>query len=83
MKSTITFTTNMSGNLMQWLEGYISKKKTTKRAVIEEALKALQKEEKQKELAKSFKRAAKDTEILQMAEEGLGDYLAQLHELEI
>lgn len=83
MKSTITFTTNMSGNLMQWLESYISKKKTTKRAVIEEALRVLQKDEKQKELAESFKRAANDPEMLQMAEEGLGDYLEQLHELEV
>ena len=83
MKSTITFTTNMSGSLMQWLESYISKKKTTKRAVIEEALKALQKEEKRKELAESFKRAANDPEIMQMAEEDLADYLEQLHELEV
>lgn len=43
----------------------------------------LQREKKVKSLQGSFKRAANDPEMLQMAEEGLEDYLEQLHELEV
>ncbi len=81
MKS-ITFTNNMSSDLMQWMEKYSISQKLTRRAVIEKALNDLRKSVRQKEYAESFKRASLDSEMKSMAEEGLGDYLEQLTRLE-
>ena len=80
MKS-ITFTNNMSSDLMQWMEKYSASRKLTRRAVIETALTEFRKRVRQKEYTESFKRASLDPEMKNMAEEGLGDYLEQLTRL--
>ncbi len=81
MKS-ITFTNNMSPDLMQWMEKYSIRKKLTRRAIIETALIEFRKSIRRREYANSFKMASFDPEMKDMAEEGLGDYLKQLTHLD-
>jgi hypothetical protein len=81
MKS-ITFTNNLSSELMEWLETYSFRRKITRRAVLEKALNELRKSERQNEYAHSFKKASQDLEIKNMAEDGMGDYFKQLSNLE-
>jgi len=81
MKS-ITFTNNLSSELMEWMESYSIRQKVTRRAVLEKALNDLRKTERQNEYAHSFRRASSDLEIKNMAEDGMGDYFKQLAILE-
>jgi hypothetical protein len=81
MKS-ITFTNNLSSDLMEWMEEYSIRQKVTRRAVLEKALNNLRKSERQNEYTKSFKRASSDLELKNMAEDGMGDYFKQLSSLE-
>ena len=81
MKSII-FTNNLSSDLMNWMEEYSLKKKITRRAVLEKALSDLRKSERKAEYINSFNRASKDMDILNMAEDGMGDYFLQLSNLE-
>ena len=81
MKSAIVFTSTLSPQLMNWLNDYSQKIKTTKKAVIEEALRLFQKEMKKRQMAESFKKASQDLEIRQMTEEGMDDYLNQLTDI--
>ncbi|MEI7709754.1 MAG: hypothetical protein WCI76_03505 [bacterium] len=81
MKS-ITFTNNLSSELMDWMESYSTRHKLTRRAIIEKALNDLRKSTRQKEYADSFKRASLDPEMKSMAEDGMGDYFKQLINLE-
>lgn len=81
MKS-ITFTNNLSSELMEWMETYSARHKLTRRAIIEKALNDLRKSLRRKEYAESFKRASSDPEMKSMAEDGMGDYFKQLVNLE-
>jgi len=79
---TITFTNNMSIDLMQWMEKYSAKEKLTRRAVLEKALTEFRKSVRRKEYAESFKKASMDANLRNMAEDGMGDYFNQLEYLE-
>lgn len=81
MKS-ITFTNNLSSDLMEWMEKYSISQKITRRAVLEKALNDLRKSERQHEYAQSFKKASLDRDIKDIAEDGMGDYFKQLSSLE-
>ncbi|TSC77559.1 MAG: hypothetical protein G01um101424_353 [Parcubacteria group bacterium Gr01-1014_24] len=81
MKS-ITFTNNMSSDLMQWMEKYSAREKLTRRAVIEAALTEFRKSVRRREYADSFKKASLDSDVKNMAKDGLGDYFKQLAYLE-
>ena len=81
MKS-ITFTNNLSSDLMEWMEKYSIRQKMTRRAVLEKALNDLRKSERQKEYARSFRQAFLDAETKNMAEDGMGDYFRGLISLE-
>ncbi|HEY4508670.1 MAG TPA: hypothetical protein VJC13_00080 [Candidatus Paceibacterota bacterium] len=81
MKS-ITFTNNLSPDLMAWMEKYSASKKVTMRVVLETALTEFRKSARRKEYTSSFKRASMDKDIKEMAEDGLGDYFKQLTYLE-
>ncbi|MDP2947171.1 MAG: CopG family transcriptional regulator [Nanoarchaeota archaeon] len=81
MKS-ITFTNNLSFDLMQWMEKYSVREKLTRRAVLEKALTEFRKSVRRKEYADSFRKASFDLDIKNMAEDGLGDYFKQLTYLE-
>lgn len=78
MKSIVTFTSNLSPNLMAWITTYSKRKSSTKREVIEQAIIMYKEYVTKKEMGQSFKKAAKDKEIINMAEENIGDYGAQL-----
>ncbi|MBI2631075.1 hypothetical protein HYW73_02565 [Candidatus Nomurabacteria bacterium] len=78
----VTFTNNMSYDLMQWIEKYSAREKLTRRAVIEAALMEFRKSVRRKEFADSFKKASLDRDVKGMAEDGLGDYFKQLAYLE-
>lgn len=82
MKHSIIYTSTLSPKLMSWLKDYSKQMKVTKKAIIEFALSKYMEESKRKELTDSFKRAAQDTEIIEMADEGLDDYCEQLTNLE-
>ena len=78
----ITFTNNLSADIMQWMEKYSASQKVTRRAVLEKALTEFRTSVRRKEYADSFKRARLDTDIKDMAEYGLDDYLKQISRLE-
>ena len=78
----ITFTNNISSDLMRWMEKYSIGQKITRRAVLEKALTEFRKSVRRKEFAESFKKASLDADMKNMAEGGLGDYFKQLACLE-
>ncbi len=80
--STITYTSNLSSDLMSWLNSFAKDEKITKRDVIEEALRKYKDEVKRRKLSASFKRASKDPEMFALAEAGLGDFVEQLKRYE-
>lgn len=82
MSLNITYTSTLPKPLMKWLNNYAKQNKLAKNEVIEKALKEYQHQLKKAALESSFKRANKDIEMHQMAEEGLSDYLEQLMNLE-
>jgi len=83
MRSAIVFTSTLSAGLMSWLSNYARKENKTKRAIIEQALKVYQEKVRKEELRETFKRAAKDSEMVKMADEGMDDYEEQLNVLGI
>ena len=78
----VTFTNNISSDLMRWMEKYSTNQKITRRAVLEKALTEFRKSVRRKEYAESFKKASLDADMKNMAEDGLGDYFKQLACLE-
>lgn len=78
----ITYTSTLPNLVMEEVAEYAKKNKVSKNKVIEIALKKLFEEELKKELEETFKIAAQDEELLEMAEEGLSEYLKQLKDLE-
>ena len=78
----ITFTNNMSPDLMGWMEKYSVRHKLTRRAVLEKALTEFRKSVRRGEYVNSFKKASLDSDVRNMAEDGLGDYFTQMGSLE-
>lgn len=75
MKTNITFTSSINTMVMKRLRGYADKYKMPKNKIIETALSKYFDDLKRAEYVSSFKRANNDPEMLEMAEEGLDDYL--------
>lgn len=75
MKANTTFTSSINTKVMKRLRGYSDKYKLPKNKIIETALNKYFDELKRSEYINSFKRANKNPEMLEMAEEGLEDYL--------
>lgn len=80
--NTITYTSTLPNIVMEEVVEYARKKKISKNKVIELAIKKLLDEEIRNELKRSFKLAANDKDLIEMAEWGLGDYVQQLKEME-
>lgn len=78
MGKQVTYTSKMSITLMTELDKYSDKFKTSKRNIIEKALRQLFHEIKRKEYADAFKKLSKDKEYLELAEIGLDDYVKHL-----
>ncbi len=76
------FTSTLPDNLMEEFNAFIMQTGKKKNEVIVESLKQYLKKEKQKLFAESFKRAALDKELVDLAEMGLVDYSKQLKRLD-
>ena len=83
MKPAVIFTNKISVDLMNWLKKHSVSTKKTKRAIIEEALSNYRDEVIRSHMVEDFKRAAKDPEIVGMAEEGMSVYLEQLKRFDV
>jgi predicted transcriptional regulator len=82
MNATTVITTTISPKILSWVNQFAKKYARSRRAIIEEALQRYRNEMKRQDLIASFQRAAKDAEMLELADQGLSDYLDQLSSLE-
>jgi len=79
MKS-VNYTSSLPADILDLLDDYALKFKVPKNRIIENSLKAYFEKLKKAEYAYSFKRAAGDSDMIDMAEEGLEDYLKIIDE---
>ena len=82
MKNTATYTSTLSTTTMIALSDYSKKLKMPKNKIIEMALVNYLAELKKQEYIRSFQRANQDKEMLEMAEEGMDDYLTIVNNVE-
>jgi hypothetical protein len=82
MKNTTVFTSSIENSLMEKLREYSEEYKLPKNKIIEKALSRFFDDIKRAEYERSFKRAKNDPEMLEMAEEGLDDFLEILKRYE-
>ena len=73
-----TFTSTLPDDLLQKLNEMALKLSIPKNKIIEKALSIYLDQLTQAEYITSYRQAGKDTEIMQIAEEGMEDYLKQL-----
>lgn len=73
-----TFTSSLPDDLLQLLSDHASKLSVPKNALIEKALRIYLDQLTRAEYIKSYNRAAQDDSVMQIAEEGMQDYLDQL-----
>lgn len=76
----VNFTSSLPADILQMMESYANKFKVPKNRIMEQALRAYFERMKQAEYIRSFKKAASDTDMRTLAEEGLEDYLKILDE---
>jgi len=81
MSKSLNYTSSLPADLLEKVEEYAAKFKIPKNKIIEKSLRAYFESLKKAEYIKSFLNAAQDTEMADMAEEGLEDYLKILDEL--
>ncbi len=82
MKVTTTFTSTMSPELMQWVDGVAKAKKLTRRSVLEEAIRTYKHKVVSEKLRKDFESIANDPDIVEMAEWGMEDYARMLKDFD-
>ena len=75
-----TFTSTLPDEILQKLNEMAIKLSVPKNRIIEKALQIYLDQLNRAEYVKSYKLAATDLNILEMAEEGMEDYLAQLEQ---
>ena len=80
-KQYVTYTSSMSNLIMEQLDKYVSRNKTKKNIIIEQAVKQFLSDDRKKAYAETFKRANKDPEMIAMSDWGLEDYNKQLKSL--
>lgn len=71
-------TTQINSGLAQWLDQMARQMKVTKRSIIEEALTSYQKQLREEQIKQMFCDAAKESDIVSMADDGLDDSLEQI-----
>ncbi len=81
MKKSVNYTSSLPADLLQKVEDYAGKFNVPKNRIIEKSLLAYFENLKKAEYVKSFQAAANDKEVVDMAEEGLEEYLKILDEL--
>lgn len=74
MKTTASFTSTISPELIAWVDRSARTQKRTRRSVLEEALKRYQRDTMKNILKEGFARAARDADILEMVEWCMDDY---------
>lgn len=74
MKTTTSFTSTISPELIAWVDKRARMQKRTRRAVLEEALKNYQRMATKDILKEGFARAARDADMIELAEWGMDDY---------
>lgn len=75
-----TFTSSLPDDLLQLLADHANKLSVPKNALIEKALRTYLDQLTRAEYIQSYKRAAKDDHIMQIAEESMQDYFRQLED---
>ncbi len=75
-----TFTSTLPDSLLQLLDEKSKKLSTPKNKLIERALRLYLDHLNRAEYVKSYKQMADDTDLLDIAEEGMEDYLQQLED---
>lgn len=73
-----TFTSSLPDDLLRQLEEMSKSMKLPKNRLIEKALRIYLDQLNKADYIKSYKKLADDTDILQIAEEGMEEYLSQL-----
>jgi predicted transcriptional regulator len=73
-----TFTSTLPDNLLKLLAEKAEALSVPKNKLIENALRLYLEHLEKAEYIKSYKRAAQDKEVMEIAEEGLAEYLKQL-----
>jgi hypothetical protein len=81
MNKSVNYTSSLPADLLAKVEEYAEKFKVPKNRIIEYSLKDYFEKLKKAEYINSFKAAAGEKEISDMAEEGLDDYLKILDEI--
>jgi hypothetical protein len=79
----VQITTTLPKQIVEQVEQFAKLHGKKKNQIIEESISLFLLNEKKNRLADSFKRAALDEEIVNLAEEGLVDYKKQLKKLNI
>ena len=74
MKTTTSFTSTISPELITWVDKRARSQKRTRRAILEEALKSYQRDAVRNILKEGFARAARDADLLELVEWGMDDY---------
>jgi metal-responsive CopG/Arc/MetJ family transcriptional regulator len=79
----VQITTSLPKELVEQLDSFAKQNAIKKNQIIEESIEQFLLNEKKKRFANSFKKAALDSEIVNLAEEGLKDYKKQLKNLNL
>lgn len=74
MKTTTSFTSTISPEIIAWVDGRARNQKRTRRAILEEALKSYQRDAMRGFLKEGFERASFDADMLELVEWGINDY---------
>ena len=74
MKTTASFTSTISPELIAWVDKRARIQKRTRRVILEEAIKSYQRDAMKNVLKEGFERAASDADILELVEWGMNDY---------
>ena len=77
-----TFTSSLPDDLLQQLDQISKSLQLPKNRLIEKALRVYLDQLNKAEYIKSYRKLAEDRDVLQIAEEGMEDYLSQLEETE-
>ena len=77
-----TFTSSLPDDLLDQLAATAKEMKLPKNKLIEKALRIYLEQLDRAAYIRSYKRAAKDPDMIAMAEEGMADYFRQLEDLD-
>jgi hypothetical protein len=78
----ITYTSTISQDVWTEVSEIAAKLKLSKKEIIEKSVKEYLFKMKKKEFEEGFRRLANDSEMVEMAEMGMEDYLNQLKDIE-